>query len=273
MDARKLTSVVSEPFEWIETISIHMGRLIVEGGKTQDLKFIDNLFKETLKMQGVSNRLISWSGFSWGSKNHKLMVNSLDGIRKEPEDLMDRQYTSRTSYTPWSLQITKTGRGMLSNMVIVPVAVGTTNIRDQFQGSIISGINVKELLNRAESVVTSNNAFLVVNRDPYNMESEKIILSSANTPSSSQDYEKISELVEKLRNWVDPAGSLPTSLKAGRYKFSHYRLVEGHQLAVFVGFNRLEFWGNIFALGMQLFVGSLAVCFLVHEVGHLRRVR
>ncbi len=273
IDARKLNSVVLEPFEWIETISIHMGKLIIEHNNPKDLKFIDKLFKETLKIQGVSNHTISWPGFSWGNKDYKLVVNSLDGVIKKPEDLIDRQCASRTSYTPWSLQIAKTSRGMLSNMVVVPVAVGTTDIRDQFQGLVISGINVKELLNRAESVVTSGNAFLVVNRDPYQMDSEKIILSSANSPSSSDDYEKISDLVAKLRDWVDPAGSLPTSIEAGRYKYSYYRLVEGYQLAIFVGFNRLEFWGKVLALGIKFFVGSLAVCFVVNEVGYLRRAR
>lgn len=264
-DARKLSLVVSEPIEWIETLSVHMGKKIVEHNDYKDLPFINKMFKETLQMQGVANRIISWSMFSWSNKDHQLTVNAVDGIRKNPEDLIERQYTWRARYSPWMIQVTKAGVGMLSNTLIIPAAVGVSNIRDEFQGAIVSGINAKELLRKAEESVSSGNAFLILNRDTFHTDSEKILLSSSNSSKASKDYEKLPALVEKLRDWVDPAGSSPITISAGRYKYNYYRLIEGYQLAVLVGFNRLEFWGDVFVLWMQLLIGSLALSFLTRE--------
>ena len=273
IDARRLNSAISEPIEWIETLSIHMGRKIVEHDNYNDLQFIDNLFKETQRLQGLSNRIVSWSMFSWSNRKHRLMVNTLDGISKNPEDLVERQYTWRSRYNPWMLQITKTGRGMLSNLVIIPVAVGVSNSRDEFQGAIISGINAKELLNTAEAVIHSDNAFLVVNRDTFHSDPDKIMIASSNSPHVAKDYEKLPDLVKNLKDWLDPSGSVPVSITAGRYKYSYYSLIEGYQLAVLVGFDRVKFWENVFALGLQLFVGSMAILFLANEVGHFGRRR
>ncbi len=265
VDARKLKSAISEPIEWVETISIHMGKKIVEHDNPNDLQFIDNLFKETQKMQGISTRMVSWSMFTWSGKKHKLLVNTLDGISKNPEDLRERPYSWRAGYNPWMLQITKTGRGMLSNMFVIPVAVGVANSRDEFQGSIITGMNAKDLLSRAEMSISSNNAFLLVNRDVFYTDPEKILLASANSPNVAKDYEKLPALVEQLKDWIDPFGSLPTSINAGRYKFSNYILIDGYQLAVLVGFDRIEFWKNVVALSMQIFIGTLLIYFLINQ--------
>jgi hypothetical protein len=151
-------------------------------------------------------------------------------------------------------------------MFVIPVAVGVSNSRDEFQGAIISGINVKELLNNAERVITSGNAFLLVNRDTFYTDPEKILLASANSPNASEDYEKLPALVEQLKDWIDPSGSLPISINAGRYKYSYYTLVDGYQLAILVGFNRVEFWENVLALSAQLFVGMLLLCFLITKL-------
>jgi len=239
-----------------------MGKKIVDHNKYDDLPFIDNLFKETLKMQGLSDRIVSWSMFSWSNRNQKLVVNTLDGIRKEPEDLVQREYTWRARYNPWMLQITKTGRGMLSNTMIIPVAVGISNSRDEFQGAIISGVNAKELLNRAEAVMTSGNAFLVVNRDTFHTDPEKIVIASSNSPHVAKDYSKLSALVSNLKDWMDQSGSTPISIKAGRYKYTQYSLIEGYQLAILVGFNRLEFWTDVISLAMQFFIGGMAICLI-----------
>lgn len=271
VDARKLNSTISEPIEWIETLSIHMGRRIAAHNDYNDLAYIDNLFKETLKLQGLSSRIVSWSMFSWSNRKNKLVVNALDGIRENPEDLGERQYAWRSKYNPWMLQITKTARGMLSNTVIIPVAVGVSNSRDEFQGAIISGINAKEMINRAEAVVNSGNAFLLVNRDTFHSEPEKIVIASANSPHVAADYDKLPALVELLKDWIDPSGQTPITIKAGKYKFSHYSLIEGYQLAVLVGYNYIEFWINVFTLWMELLIGIGLLVFLGREFGYLKK--
>lgn len=267
VDARKLNSAISEPIEWIETLSIHMGKKIAEHDNYDDLRFIDNLFKETLKVQGLSSRIASWSMFSWSNKKHKLAVNTLDGISDNQEDLSDRQYSWRAKYHPWMLQVTKSSRGKLSNTFVIPVAVGVSNSRDTFQGSIISGINAKELLSRAESAISSSNAFLLLNRDAFHSDQDKIVLASANSPYAANDYKKLPALVDLLKDWIDPAGKSPIIINTGRYKFTHYALMDGYQLAILVGFDRVEFWSNVLALWAQIFIGSALICFLAREFG------
>ncbi len=271
VDAKKLDLVISETMDWVSTISSNVGKKIVAHNKYNDLQFINNLLKEVVHNHGFSNRIVSWSMISWGNKNHKLVVNAVEGIKSDPDNLITRRYTSRSSYTPWDLQVNKTDRGLLSNTYVIPVTVGVSDERDQFQGLLISGINAKELLSKAEKSVDSESAFLVINRDIFYVDQDKVVLSSSNTPSMENNYKQISNLVERLKDWVNHDGKTPVSVNIGVYKYNYYRLLEDYQLAIVMGFNRLEFWGRVFALGFQLFIGLMAAYFLIGELGNMHK--
>jgi hypothetical protein len=272
VDGKKLVAAISEPMKWVETLSIHMGRKIIEHNDSNDLDFINDLFRKTLEMQGLSNRLVSWSMLSWSDQKHRLLVNTLDGVvLKNPEDLTLRQYTWRARYNPWMLQIAQTSKGILSDTLIIPVAVGVSNSRDEFQGAIVSGINAKKLLSEVEQVIDSGNAFLVVNRDSFYSDPNKVVIASANSPHSAKDYEKLPDLVERLKDWIDPYGKTPITIAAGRFKYSQYALLEGQQMAVLVGFNRIEFWQNVFSAWMKLFISVMLLRFLVRELKNSKK--
>ncbi|MES2961571.1 MAG: hypothetical protein V4694_04220 [Pseudomonadota bacterium] len=245
VDAGKLHSVISEPIDYVSTLSIHLGKVITDNNKFDDLNFIDNLFKDTIRLQGSSNNVISWSKFSWGDKKHRFSVNTLDGIMKNRESLADRNYTWRSKYEPWVLQFSKPDVGKMSNTLILPVAVGISNSRDEFMGTVISGINIKELLNRSEDVVKSGGSFILANRDSFNQDIDKIVFISANTPHRAKIYKTIPGLVEKCRDWIPPSGAMPTTLKAGRFKYAYYHIIENYPLVIFVGFNRFDFWIDV----------------------------
>ncbi len=266
VDSQKLNLVISETMDWVTTISVNVGRKIVAHKNYNDLQFIKTALKDVVVNHGFSERIVSWSMISWGDKNHKLVVNAVEGIKSNPDDLISRRYTSRSSYTPWSLQINKTDRGLLSDTIIIPAVVGVSDDLDQFQGLVISGINAKKLLSRAEEVINPESAFLVINRDIFYTDQEKVVLASSNTPDFKNDHSKISYLVDKLKDWINPEGKSPVAINIGVYKYDYYKLLDGYQLAIVMGFNRLEFWGRVIYLGGQLFIGFLAISFLIGEL-------
>jgi hypothetical protein len=266
VDSQKLNLVISETLDWVTTISVNVGKKIVAHKNYDDLQFIRTVLKDVVANHGFSERIVSWSMISWGNKNHKLVVNAVEGVKSNPDDLISRRYTSRSSYTPWSLQINKTDHGLLSDTIVIPAVVGVADDRDQFQGLVISGINAKKLLSKAEESIDSKSAFLVINRDVFYTDQEKVVLASSNTPDLESNHKKISYLVDKLKDWISLEEKSPVAINVGVYKYNYYRLMDGYQLAIVMGFNRLEFWGRVFSLGGQLFIGFLATVFLISEL-------
>ena len=265
-DARKLNAVISEPIDYVNALSMYMGKKISDNNKYEDLKYIDALFKETLIYRGSTNKSISWPMFSWGDKKHRLAVNTMEGISKTKQSLASRGYSWRARYEPWELQFSKPISGMISKTWVLPVALGIANSRDEFKGTIITGINIKEMITRAESVLNSGNSFILVNRDPFNQDMDKIILSSSNAPHFSQDYKRIPRIVEKCRDWMEQSGTMAQYIKAGRYKYTYYSMISGHPLVIFVGFNRITFWVNVLSAMVNYTIFAMAILLLGREV-------
>lgn len=264
-DASRLNTVISEAINHVNSIGTYLGRKIADNDKYEDWQYIYNLFKETASLQISSDNISSWAIFSWGDSEHRLKVNTVSGISKNPESLIDRNYTWRAKYEPWTMQFSKPVYGIVSKTWILPSAIGVSNIRDEFKGSVITGINIKALLNKSESSLRSNNAFILANRDAFNKDGDKIILSSSNSPKSDTNYIELSTMVEKYKDWMNQSGTMQTSFTAGRFKYSYYQMIEGYPLIIFVGFNRLEFWGNVALLTAQMTIVLMLLSVLWQE--------
>jgi hypothetical protein len=257
---------MSEAIDYVSSLGTYLGRQVSDNNRYEDWNYINKLFKETISLQGASSNVSSWAMFSWGDKKHNLMVNTMTGISKNPlESLVDRNYTWRAKYEPWTLQFSRPIYGFVSKTWILPAAIGISNIRDEFKGSVIVGINIKTLLSRAENSVRSGNAFILANRDTYNQDENKIIFVSSNSPKSSESYIKLSAMVDKYKDWMDHSGSMMKNITAGRFKYTYYQIIEGYPLIILVGFNRLEFWGNVLFLTAQMTIILMLLVVLWQE--------
>ncbi len=253
-DSRKIDGVISENFDYVHTLGVFLGKQIIVNNHAEDVQYIDKLFKDSMRLQGPVDSAIAWSMFSWANKKNKLAVNTVIGINTNLDSLTERPYIWRSRYQPWTLQFSKPDRGIISNSFIMPAAVGITNGRDEYLGTIIAGINIKKLTSRVEAVLKSSNAFIVVSRDEMGNDDTKMFFSSSNTPKIAKDYMKIANIVSKYKEWDDQAGKMSEPILAGRFKFSYYKILEGYPLIIFVGFNQVEFWKNILVLTTHLII-------------------
>lgn len=265
-DANRIYNAVSEPLDYIKNLSINLGKIIADNNKFDDLNYIEKLFRNTAMVQGSGPNILSWAMFNWGDKKNHLTVNTVKGISKNPEDLGERPYVWQASSNKWTFQIFKPDTGRISGMWILPAAVGVGDSHDNFRGMIIVGINLKSLLNRAEMTVDSGNAFVLMNRDQFYQFDDRRIISSSNSPQGSKHYEKISESINKYKDWAGESGSMPSSLKAGKFKFTHYHNIPGYPMVIFVGFNRLEFWRNVLIYTAKATIIVLISCFFAERI-------
>ncbi len=264
-DAKKVANVVSNAVDYVSALSIYLGETIARDEKYDDYEFIYNLFKETAYNQDSIGETLSWAMFNWGDEKHRLVVRTVDGVQLTPINLIDRSYTWRSKYERWKLQFAKPDYGRVSKTWVLPAALGISNPSDQFMGSIITGINLRTLLRKTESVVNSGNAFIIANRDAFNQDQDKIILASSNTPKISQDYKKLPEIVDNFRDWMNSSGTMESKINSGRYSFTYYYLIQDHPLVVMTGYNRLSFWSSIISSTAKIFIVLFVICMLTRE--------
>lgn len=277
-DARKIDNLVSGYLDHISTLGTYLGNKVADNNKSEDLPYINNLFHESMQMQGENDHVIYWSLFSWSNKKNKLMVNTLFGILENPISLNERPYIWRARYDSWKIKLSQPTTSLLNQTPIIPVGIGITNKKGDHLGIIGTGINVKKLAKEIENIITSDNAFILVNQDTISKEdSSNILLSSSNLPRFSSDYNKIPEFIEGHKIWMKDSGSLDKSLSTSRFKFTYFQEVANYPITILVGFNKMQFWDNILittlkiaALITTLFLVSTLLCREISDEKKLR---
>ncbi len=264
-DSRKINNIVSDNLDYVSTLGTYLGKQIANNNKYNDLYFINNLFKETAKLKVQTDSIMSWGSFSWSDKNNKLSVNTISGVKQDPDNLTERFYIWSARYEPWKLQISKPDYGVITNSHIIPAGIGISSSNDEYKGTIVFGINFKKLISKIESSINSPNAFIVISKNVISKDdSDRIFILSSNSAKYSKNYSKIVEKIEKLKYIEKEAGSLPQSITAGRFKYIYYKAIDEYSLVTLVGYNIVDFWLKI--ISSTLILGTiLTIFFLLFE--------
>ncbi len=158
-----INQTLTSNFNNINNINVLVGAQIAKFDAT-NLEQIYAIFNDTKYHSVRNSRLFSWSLFDWVDKNNLQTVNSKNGVAKDPPDMSHRDYTVLAPKNPWCLSLSRPAIGNPSGEWVIPVGTGITNKKDEFLGTIVVGINIRELTLELLRKTGPNVNFLVVDQ-------------------------------------------------------------------------------------------------------------
>lgn len=133
-EAINIEKTISESFGYCNKINSYIGKQIAQHG-ANDLQFILKTFRQADEMKNRNSQLLSWSSSDFVAPNNLQLVNSKIGIRKDPPNMSERQYCTRSKEKPWSLQVSFPVFGNPSESWVIPAGTGITDDKGKYLGT------------------------------------------------------------------------------------------------------------------------------------------
>ncbi len=254
--SKNIASAISESFDYANQINSHIGKQIAHHG-ARDLKFILELFHEADRIKNKNSELFSWSSFDWVDAKNYQTVNSKLGIRKDPPNMLGRQYVALSSKNPWVLQVSFPIFGDPSNSWVIPVGTGVVDEGGKYLGVITVGFDIAEFSRHVAQKLNSKASFVVLDQDL------KIILQSVDI-----DLARDGDFFWKNFNptiFAAESGVLEKEIKIGDISLSHYRKISKYPYIILTGFDKSFFYHqfNVLVLPRIIEFICLAIFFLI----------
>ena len=192
-------------------IMSYIGYQIAMEGAANDYEFINRLL---LSYRRSDDQVMAWSTFSWVDKNRNLVVSSNLGVMKELVDMSGRDYIPFTIRYPKNMFMGKPVYGIVSKLWSIPVGYGVIDQRNDYLGTVISGIVISGLKSKIEDSITNRNiSFAIID------EKAEVVTQSDNlNEETNQDF-----FHKFLRKVAVKTGEKSFSYKGGYYqKFEEY---------------------------------------------------
>ncbi len=228
-EAKNIEIIISETFDYANQINNHIGQQIAQHGAA-DLKFILKLFRESDKIKHRNTELFSWSSFDWVDSKNYQSVNSRLGIRDNPPNMSNRQYTLLSPKNPWTLQVSFPTIGDPSGAWVIPAGTGVVDGNEKYLGAIVVGFDINELTTRIASKLKRGTSFIVLDKDL------KIVLESSDI-MLGKDSNFFKENFD-LQNLYEKDGNLKEEIKVGDINFSNYRKFDNYPYLTLTGFDK-----------------------------------
>lgn len=253
-----IEKTISESFGYCNKINSYIGKQIAQHG-ANDLQFILKTFRQADEMKNRNSQLLSWSSSDFVAPNNLQLVNSKIGIRKNPPNMSERQYCTRSKEKPWSLQVSFPVFGNPSESWVIPAGTGITDNNGKYLGTIAVGFDIAELIALVEKRLISQSSFVVLD------ENFNIILQSKDSNTNNENYRK---KLTKL-NFKEKSGIISDDLNIGKIKYFYYQKFDDFPYIVLTGFNKIllkkEFNNSI----LPLIGASLAITLFFLMILHL----
>lgn len=229
-NAKKIETILTENFERIEEVLISIGQKIANDTETLDLKIIHKIFVQASALHG-SNNIFSWSLFDWTNSDGYQTVSTMLGIRgKDSPEMSDRYYASLKGSNPWTLLLSKPALGNPSGVFVIPIGVQIETKKAHRAGTVTAGINIQELTNIIEYRLNGDSPFALID-----VRSDDLVLSSK-------------EISKKSDEKIDKADYI-----------SSRRMIHKFPYEIFVGYDKRQFWREVFDSSLLLFVQIVSV--------------
>ncbi len=228
-EALNIEKTISESFGYCNKISIFVGKQIAQHG-IEDLNFILATFRQAENSQNQNKHLLSWSSFDFVSPENLQLVNSKVGIRKNPPDMSERQYTTRSREKPWTLQVSFPVFGNPSQSWVIPAGTGITDEKGQYLGAVVIGFNISELTNFVEKRLHNKTSFVVLDEN-------------LNVVIQSKDSEITRDPLLYRKNlsqfaFSNKSGVLKDHFNAGNIEYFYYQKFDDYPYLVLTGFHK-----------------------------------
>jgi hypothetical protein len=96
-----------------------------------------------------------FSSIVWINQDQQVVVDNNVGMLARPVDVADRDYVKKSLAEPWGIQIGRPIEGRITRMLIMPVAIGVTNLSGDFMGTLSVGLNIRHLRGHISRVLNN----------------------------------------------------------------------------------------------------------------------
>ncbi|MBM5782108.1 MAG: hypothetical protein FJ368_01660 [Pelagibacterales bacterium] len=157
---QKISRKIDDSLAYTNHIMKYIGDQIVRSNAKNNYKFINKLL---ISYRIPNNDLLSWSTFSWVDENFHLVVSSNIGIdTKNFSDLSKRDYMPNTALYPNTLQLGQPVFGVKSNLWSIPIGYGVVDSKNNYIGSVVTGIVIDGLRNKLKEILDDKNLLYAV---------------------------------------------------------------------------------------------------------------
>lgn len=248
---KNVVEEIEDLFKEDEALLKYLGDVIVKNHKYSNINEISNLLTSTgdLNLKSLTSSYVSWA-----NDEGLITVSGKAGILKDSKkSILSRTYYKTAREQPWTLKLSGTSKSIFSSKLVLPSAMGLTNIKGTFIGYLVLGINISELERYLRSRFLKNGYhFLLLENVSGN-----ILLASDETLSAQFDSLKSNVKYEGFTH--------------NGNEYDMKEVLKNFNLAVFVGHNKkLYFYAFFQELFPQLIEVSLFVFFLVFLLGFFK---
>jgi hypothetical protein len=239
-----IEAVLIENFEQVERVLCSIGRRINEKSPSLNLAEIHQVFLQTSASQGYRD-IFSWSLFDWVNLEGYQTVNTMFGIRKNPDLVAASRNYRHPSNESWKLILSVPAIGNPSNTYIIPVGVQIETKNRQRAGTVSAGISIKKLVNAVVSRIDKNSRFLVIDN-----RNEQLVFGSYDIGDNpKQNFSDV--FLEKL--------PVP---KSNEYLLSKNMAVT-YPYTIKVGYDKKQLWREVRFSSVQTLIQITAIALII----------
>lgn len=107
----------------------------------------------TLNKSIAGESLLNWNSYSWINKDDKMSTDGKFGIVKNKLDLSKRDYIRFTRYNPEKIIFGNAVYGILTQRLIMPVALGVFNKHSSYLGTLVYGYDIEKATKRIKNKI------------------------------------------------------------------------------------------------------------------------
>lgn len=223
-DALRIDRALIVETETASYILESLGRQIQATG-LEDQENIAQLFFSFAKTESTKR-----NAFSWVNKAQMITISSNLGVLDKPIDISDRDYVKKSVAEPWKVHIGRPIFGRLSQKMVLPLALGLTDQRGTYAGSVMVALDLEKLTADLTRVLRdSGTQFAITNLAmtllTQTKEAEKFFTSTFNAQALARiDF-------DHQTNAVYSTGSLFDD----RRKFAYFERSSQYPFIIFLG--------------------------------------
>ncbi len=206
-------------------------------------------------------KIFSWTVFSWTNEDHKIIVNSKNGVLKDAVDLSIRPYALMTEKEPEKFHLGNPIVGIITNKWLVPGGVGITDENGKFLGATIIGFEIAPLAKLLHNVVQNTDVqFSLFARNDVpilygNFQSFSVDESNDDATHNSETSKILNEIA---------AGQNAEIFSISFINNSHAFLakkIDGYPYILFLKYNEKAVVKELIYLASSRLIEILSVCF------------
>lgn len=268
--SRTLKNVIKNEIDQIEYQLSHTSSRIslVNGNHSRTSKLLSPIISS--KHNSHPNISLSWNAYSWIDRSDRIVIDGSFGILDNKLDVSSRDYLRFTKFNPGKIYMGKPIYGMVSQRLIVPIAVGTFSKRRNYLGTLVFGFDIEKINSKLKSEINDDNISFLIFKEG------RLLFSSGNITKYIIDKIENKVKILSLEEGDIEKKLTSQSLIFGRDPISIFKKTKNFPIEVVAVYDRNNYKEQIINLVLEkmIIIFLLAILFFIlFKILYLRIIK